>query len=270
MIAEQEHATARRRQNGTIIELVDVHKRFGALRVLHGINLKIERGKTHVIIGASGTGKSVLLKHIIGLLKPDEGAVFFQGQRVDRLPDRALTPIRRQFGFLFQLSALFDSMTVGQNVGFPLTQQTRKSRREIDAIVGSKLGMVGLDGLQDKMPAELSGGQKKRVALARAIALDPAVILYDEPTTGLDPIRADVINELILKLQRELGVTGIVVTHDMPSVYKVADRVIMLYEGRVHFEGTCDEIRSSGDEQVRRFIEGRAAAADLSGPTEKE
>lgn len=267
-----EKATSRESSgsDGAVIELDGVYKRFGRQIVLDEVSLRIRGGETNVVIGSSGTGKSVLLKHIVGLLRPDRGRVFFQGQRIDNLSEKHLAKVRRNFGFLFQLSALFDSMTAGDNVGFPLTQQTGKSASEIRRIVQDKLHMVGLDGIQDKMPAELSGGQKKRVALARALSLDPAVILYDEPTTGLDPIRADVINELISKLRRELNVTSVIVTHDMASVYKVADRVVMLYGGKFIFDGTCDQIRRCEDDRVRRFIEGRATHHDLAGLEERE
>ncbi len=242
-----------------VVRLAKVHKRFGDLVVLNGVNLELHQGETTVIIGESGSGKSVLLNHIVGLLKPDSGEVYFHDQRIDNLPERELTVLRPRFGFLFQLSALFDSLSVGQNVGFPIVEHTKKSREEVDEIVSHKLGMVGLDGIQDKWPAQLSGGQKKRVALARAIALDPEVVLYDEPTTGLDPPRTDEINELILKLKHELGVTGVVVTHDMATVRKVADRVVMLHHGEFIFDGTPQSIERSGDERIHCFIEGRCA-----------
>jgi phospholipid/cholesterol/gamma-HCH transport system ATP-binding protein len=209
------------------------------------------------VIGESGAGKSVLLSHIVRLIKPDRGEIYFRGRRIDNMSERDLSEIRPRFGFLFQQSALFDSMTVGENVAFPVAEHTKKSRREIDKTVREKLAMVGLDGTQNKWPAELSGGQKKRVALARAIALDPELILYDEPTTGLDPPRADEINELILKLKRELGVTSVVVTHDMASALKVADRIVMLYRGGFIFDGTPQSIESCDDERVRCFVEGR-------------
>ena len=246
-----------------IVELRDIFKRFGPLKVLEGISLELYPRQTTVVIGESGTGKSVLLKHIIGLLKPDRGEVYYEGRRIDELPERNLINVRKNFGFLFQLGALFDSLTVAENVSFPLAEHTSLSRAEIDRIVADKLNMVGLDGLQMKKPAELSGGQRKRVALARAIALDPQVILYDEPTTGLDPVRGDVINELILKLREELNVTGIVVTHDMASAYKVADRIVMLYQGKIIADGSPDEIRNTTDERVRRFIQGKASREDL-------
>lgn len=245
-----------------VVRLVDVHKCFDDLVVLDGINLNLQQGETTTIIGESGAGKSVILKHIVRLLRPDRGEVYYRGQRIDTLPERALAEIRPRFGFLFQLSALFDSMTVGENVAFPIREHTRRRRTEIADIVARKLEMVGLNGMQPKWPAELSGGQKKRVALARAIALDPEVILYDEPTTGLDPPRADVINELIIKLQRELGVTSVVVTHDMASAGKVSDRILMLYEGKFIFDGTPEEIGRSRDPRVRCFVEGRCHEDD--------
>lgn len=247
-----------------IIQFKDVHKSFGSLVVLNGLTLDVERGKSLVIIGASGTGKSVLLKHVVGLLRPDTGEVWFDGQRIDQAADRDLMPIRQRIGFLFQMSALFDSLNVAHNVAFPLTEHTGKSESQIRAIAEQKLTMVGLPGIGSKMPAELSGGQKKRVALARAIALNPEVILYDEPTTGLDPVRSDVINELIIKLQRELRVTSIVVTHDMHSAFKVADRIVMLHEGRIVYDGTPHQILESQDPVVRRFVMGEASEQDLA------
>lgn len=240
-----------------LLRLVDVHKCFDGLVVLDGINLSLRRGETTVIIGDSGAGKSVILKHMVRLLKPDKGAVYYADTRIDNLSERMLVPIRSRFGFLFQQGALFDSMTVGENVAFPIRQHTTKSDEEIARTARKKLEMVGLDGIQSKWPAELSGGQKKRVALARAIALDPELVFYDEPTTGLDPPRADEINELIRKLQREIGVTSVVVTHDMVSARKVADRILMLYEGKFIFDGTPDETMKTTDSRVRCFVEGK-------------
>ena len=254
----------------TTVRLENVYKRFGEHVVLDGVELSLHSGETTVIIGESGAGKSVILKHIVRLLRPDRGKVFFHDRRIDNLSERNLAPIRPHFGFLFQLSALFDSMTVGDNVAFPIHEHTQHTKREIDEIVGQKLAMVGLDDLQDSWPSEISGGQKKRVALARAIAVDPEIILYDEPTTGLDPPRADVINELILKLQRELGVTSVVVTHDMASAAKVADRILMLYEGRFIFDGTPEEIIRCEDPRVRCFVEGRCCDEDLQSLKTKE
>lgn len=250
--------TTTRTTNGQpLLRLVDLHKQFDRLVVLDGASLDLKEGETTVIIGESGVGKSVILKHMVRLLKPDSGSVYYRGQRIDDLPERALVPIRSRFGFLFQLSALFDSMTVGENIGFPLAEHTNLSREKVAEIVAQKLKMVGLDGIQNKWPAELSGGQKKRVALARAIALDPELVLYDEPTTGLDPPRADEINELILKLKRELGVTSVVVTHDMVSARKVADRILMLDQGKFIYDGTPDEIMRTTNARVRCFVEGR-------------
>jgi phospholipid/cholesterol/gamma-HCH transport system ATP-binding protein len=247
-----------------LIQLKHVTKRFGKLLVLNDLSLDIEAGKCIVVIGASGTGKSVLLKHIVVLLRPDRGEVWFDGKRIDDLPERDLVPVRKRFGFLFQMGALFDSLTVAQNIAFPIVEHTHKPTEEIDRIVVEKLRLVGLPDAGTKMPAELSGGQRKRVALARAIALDPEVILYDEPTTGLDPIRSDVINELIVKLQRELKVTSIVVTHDMNSAFKVADRVVMLHEGKIVFDGTPEEIKQSQKDVVKRFVLGEASEKELA------
>jgi phospholipid/cholesterol/gamma-HCH transport system ATP-binding protein len=246
-----------------LIELKHIYKRFGWLEVLNDVSLQIEKGKCLVILGASGSGKSVLLKHIVGLLKPDRGEVWFSGQRIDILSERDLMKVRERFGFLFQQGALFDSDNVAKNVGFPLMEHTDKKPEEIAEIVNHKLRMVGLPDIGKKMPAELSGGQRKRVALARAIALDPEVILYDEPTTGLDPIRSDVINELIVKLQTQLHVTSVVVTHDMNSAFKVADRLVMLYEGKLIFDGTPEEIRATTNEVVKRFVLGEASEEEL-------
>jgi phospholipid/cholesterol/gamma-HCH transport system ATP-binding protein len=252
------------------IRLVDLHKRFGTLTVFSGVSLTVFERECVVILGPSGTGKSVLLKHIMGLLRPDSGEVWFHEQRVDELPERDLEPIRRRFGFLFQMSALFDSMTVYENIAFPMREHRQFKEAEIRDRVANKLAMVGLDGTQGKMPAELSGGMRKRVALARAIALDPEVVLYDEPTTGLDPIRADVINELILKLNDELHVTSVVVTHDMASAFKVADRLVMLTDGKVIAEGNAEQFRNSTNEEVRRFVQGRASPAELEALHRKQ
>ena len=248
----------------SLIELRNVSKRFGRLVVLRDLTLKIDEGHSIVIIGASGSGKSVMLKHIVGLLRPDSGEVFFDGERIDNLPEKRLSELRTNFGFLFQMGALFDSLTVADNVAFPLVEHTHKAPEEIAQIVQEKLKMIGLPDAGVKMPGELSGGQKKRVALARAIALGPRVILYDEPTTGLDPIRSDVINELIIKLQRELKVTSITVTHDMQSAFKIADRIVMLYEGQLIFDGTPEEIRTTDQPIVKRFVLGEADEQELA------
>ena len=258
MAASSTEPSAEDTRSDAIIGLRGVFKRFGLLEVLNGIDLEIRKGRTTVIIGESGAGKSVILKHIVGLLRPDAGTVSFHGERIDNAGERRLAQLRTRFGFLFQLGALFDSLTVAENIAFPIVEHTRAKPREVDQMVARTLRMVGLDGIQHKRPAELSGGQRKRVALARAIARDPEVILYDEPTTGLDPQRADVINEVIRKLQRELEVTSIVVTHDMASAFKVGDRIVMLYQGRFIFDGTAAQIRESTDSRVREFVEGRA------------
>lgn len=249
--------------NQPIIKLRNIHKSFGPRTVLAGVDLDIHRGQTTVILGESGTGKSVLLKTIVGLIRPDQGTVCFDGQDITTMGERELAPIRMNFGFLFQGGALFDSMTAGENVAFPLRQHTHLPDSEIKAIAHAKLRLVGLENVFDQMPASLSGGQKKRVSLARSIAMDPQVVLYDEPTTGLDPIRSDVINELILLLQRKLNVTGIVVTHDMNSAFKVADRVLMLYQGRFIFDGTAEELKHHPDDHIQRFITGRAERDEL-------
>jgi phospholipid/cholesterol/gamma-HCH transport system ATP-binding protein len=247
-----------------LIELRNISKRFGKLIVLDHFTLSIEAGKSLVIIGPSGTGKSVLLKHIVGLLRPDSGEVWFDGQRIDNLPESKIMELRHRFGFLFQMGALFDSQTVSENVAFPLVENTQLSREQIAARVAEKLRLVGLPDVGRKMPGELSGGQRKRVALARALALDPKVILYDEPTTGLDPVRADVINELILRLSRTLKVTSITVTHDMASAYKISDRIVMLQEGKIVFDGTAAEIQVSTIPVVSRFVRGQADEAELA------
>lgn len=252
--------------NGGIIVLKNVTKKFGGNVVLKDISLDIQKGKTTVIIGPSGCGKTVLIKHMIVLVRPTNGEVYFKGQRIDNLDEDELNAIRSHFGFLFQSGALFDSLTVEENVMFPIRQFYNKNldlaaeRKTVKA----KLALVGLDGFQKYLPSQLSGGQRKRVALARAIALNPEVILYDEPTTGLDPIRSDVINELILKLRTELGLTSIAVTHDMTSVYKISDRIIMLHDGKILADGDADYIRNHSDPVVQKFITGRLSKEDLS------
>ncbi len=233
-------------------------KTFAGQPVLQGVDLDIVRGETLVIIGRSGSGKSVLVKHLLGLIHPDAGSIKFDDQEVTGLKGEALYALRQRFGYLFQGAALFDSLTVGENVGLGLREHAKRPPAEIDAIVRERLAMVGLEGIEDKKPAELSGGMKKRVGLARAIAMDPDVVIYDEPTTGLDPIMADVINDLIRELQKRLAITSVVVTHDMVSATKIADRVSMLYEGRIIFTGTPAELGATEDPFVRQFIEGRS------------
>lgn len=240
------------------IEIKNLYRAFGGLQVLKGVNLLIERGETIVIIGRSGCGKSVLLKNIIGILKPDSGEIFMDGVDVTKLGEYGLTEYRKRFGMLFQGAALFDSLTVKENVAFELEEHLNLSEAEISRRVREYLGMVGLTGIEDKKPAELSGGMKKRVGLARAIAMNPEFILYDEPTTGIDPIMGDIINELIVKLHDQLRVTSIVVTHDMVSAYKIADRIAMLYNGKIVFTGTPEEIKETDDPVVHQFISGSA------------
>jgi phospholipid/cholesterol/gamma-HCH transport system ATP-binding protein len=247
-----------------IIRLVGVFKSFGRLRVLRGIDLEFPAGQTTVVLGPSGCGKSVMLKHIIGLLRPDAGQVWYQDQRIDRMTEARLVPIRQQFGFLFQQGALFDSMSVRGNIAFPLLEHTKLNPDEREQRVRKVLGLVGLLETIDKMPADLSGGQRKRVALARAVVLEPKVVLYDEPTTGLDPIRSDVINELIIKLQHELNITSIVVTHDLASAFKVADLTVMLHEGKVVFRGTPDDLKKAPDPIVQQFLRGEANDDELA------
>lgn len=241
-----------------MIKIVDVHKRFLGNQVLKGVNLTIPKGETVVVIGRSGCGKSVLLKHIIGLMRPDSGSILVDGTDVASLRGDDLYEFRKKFGMLFQSSALFDSLSVWENVGLGLAEHTKLSKQEIRRRASEKLALVGLEGVEDARPAELSGGMKKRVGLARAIAMDPEVILYDEPTTGLDPIMADVINHLIVRLRSTLKVTSVAVTHDMKSAYQIGDRLAMLYDGKIVFEGTPEEIRHTQDEAIRQFIEGRA------------
>jgi phospholipid/cholesterol/gamma-HCH transport system ATP-binding protein len=241
-----------------MIEVLQVTKRFGAATVLDGLDLEIPTGECTVVLGRSGCGKSVLLKSIIGLIKPDGGEIRIDGKDIVRLDHNELSRLRRRFGMVFQTAALFDSMTVGENVGLALRQHTDKSEAEIRGICEEKLSRVGLPGIQEKKPADLSGGMRKRVGLARAIAMDPDYILYDEPTTGLDPITSQQINTLINDLQRGLRVTSVVVTHDMKSAYTVGNRLCLLHQGKVRFAGTPDQIRASDDPLVRQFINGEA------------
>lgn len=240
-----------------MIEIKNLKKSFGKKQVLRGVDLNIEKGKTTFIIGSSGCGKSVLLKHIIGLLKPDEGSVLINGEDVALMNNKELYRLRNKFGFLFQSSALFDSMTVAENIGLGLVENNNMPQDQIDKIVTEKLSLVDLEGIENLKPSELSGGMKKRVGLARALACNPEFILYDEPTTGLDPITSDSIDRLIdsLAKNKNLKVTSIVVTHDIFSVYEIADTVAMMYEGKIHWEGTPEELQTTDDEIVREFLE---------------
>ena len=255
----------RANHDGAVIVLENITKRFGRKVVLDNVSLAVEKGKTTVVIGPSGCGKTVLVKHLIVLLRPNTGEVYFKNQRIDNLSENALNKIRTHYGFLFQGGALFDSLSVTENIIFPIRQHHKITDwKATEELVKSKLAMVGLDGYQNHYPSNLSGGQRKRVALARAIALNPEVVLYDEPTTGLDPIRSNVINELVLKLQRELGVTSVVVTHDMTSAYKVADRIIMLHNGKIVADGDADHIRKHPHPIVQQFIHGQVGEEDLA------
>jgi phospholipid/cholesterol/gamma-HCH transport system ATP-binding protein len=239
-----------------MIQIQALHKAFNGTEVLRGVDFEIADGETVVIIGQSGGGKSVLLKHLCGLLKPDEGRVTVDGTDIVPLSEDALVPVRKKFGVLFQGAALFDSLTLFENVAFPLQEERRWSAAEIEQRVARALQIVDLAKARDKKPAELSGGMRKRAGLARACVAEPKYILYDEPTTGLDPIRADNINNLILRLRDHLHVTGVAVTHDMVSAYKIADRIAMLHEGRIYAVGTPQEIRATADPVVRQFITG--------------
>jgi len=240
-----------------VIEFRDLHKAFGEKPVLRGFSLKIRDGETMVIIGYSGSGKSVALKHIVGLLHPDAGEVIVDGQVIDALDRDDLTLVREGIGYVFQFAALFDSLSVADNVALGLRRRAL-AEEEIDDRVSEALALVDLSGTEERFPAELSGGMRKRVGIARAIALRPRYILYDEPTTGLDPVTSAVIDRLMVRTREHLGVTGIVVTHDMRSAYTVGDRIAMLYEGQVRQVGTVEEIQGSADPLVRQFIEGRA------------
>jgi len=241
-----------------MIQLHGVSKQLGGKSVLEGLDLEIPTGITMVILGRSGSGKSVLLKHIIGLMHPDEGHIEVDGEDIAHLNEAGLNHVRQRFGMLFQGAALFDSLTVGENIALPMREHTRLGDAEIRRRVAERLEWVGLRGVEEMKPASLSGGMKKRVGLARAIAMDPAYILYDEPTTGLDPIMSDVINQLIRSIQKRIGVTSVVVTHDLHSAWKVGDRLALLHEGRVQFTGTPAEAQATSDLLVRQFIEGRS------------
>ncbi len=241
-----------------MIRLRDVHKAFGQKRVLTGFSLDVVEGETMVIIGYSGTGKSVAIKHVVGLLYPDAGTVEVDGQEVPKLKRRELYELRARIGYVFQFAALFDSLSVGENVAMGLRKQGKLDPRQIQERVYEALELVDLPGAHERFPAELSGGMRKRVGIARAVALRPKYILYDEPTTGLDPVTSAVIDQLMLRMQQQLGVTSVVITHDMRSAYTVGTRIAMLYDGKVRQVGTVEEIQHTTDPVVRQFIEGRA------------
>jgi phospholipid/cholesterol/gamma-HCH transport system ATP-binding protein len=239
-----------------MIELIDVKKAFKKKQVLRGFSLTVEEGKTTSVIGFSGAGKSVTLKTIVGLIVPDSGVIRVDDQNVPDLKRAELYELRRRVGYVFQFAALFDSMTIAENLAMGLIKQGTHSEETIRQRVSESLDLVELSGFENRFPSELSGGQKKRAGLARAIAFRPKYLLYDEPTSGLDPVTTTVIDELILKMKRELGVTSLVITHDMTSAYRISDRIAMIYEGRILEEGTPDEIRNTKNPIIRGFIEG--------------
>ncbi len=247
-----------------MIEIKNLCKSFDKKKILDNLNLKINDSESFVIIGRSGCGKSVLLKHIIGIMKPDSGEIIVDGKDIGKISEKELNELRLHFGMLFQGAALFDSLTVGENVAFGIMEHKKMEEERILQLVKEKLALVGLESIETLMPAELSGGMKKRVGLARAIAMDPAVILYDEPTTGVDPIMADAINNLIIDLHKKLLVTSVAVTHDMTSAYKIADRIGMLYQGKIIEIGTPAEIKATKNPIVRQFITG-SAQGPISG-----
>jgi phospholipid/cholesterol/gamma-HCH transport system ATP-binding protein len=246
-----------------MIEVRDLKKHFGRHAILDGVSFRIEKGESVVIIGRSGGGKSVLLKHLIGLLKPEAGQVLIEGENIVHMNERELLRVRRKFGMLFQSAALFDSLTVAENVGFAFRCERSLPDKEIRRKVAEVLEMVDLPGTEDKKPSELSGGMRKRVGLARAIICQPEIVLYDEPTTGLDPIASDSIDQLILRVRDRLDVTTVVVTHDMRSTRRLGQRILMLHNQRIYATGTPDEIFDSRDPVVRRFVEGVSDPKEL-------
>jgi phospholipid/cholesterol/gamma-HCH transport system ATP-binding protein len=247
------------------IILKEVHKAFGANQVLRGFSLEVRDGETLAVVGQSGVGKSVALKHVVGLLRPDEGEVWVDGQQVEKLSQEELYEVRRNVGYVFQFAALFDSLTVGENLGLGLRRIKGMTDEKIRTRVRECLSLVELEGFEDRYPAQLSGGQRKRAGLARAIATQPKYLLYDEPTTGLDPVTTTVIDRLIIRTREELKVTSVVITHDMDSAYRVADRIGMLYEGVIRFMGTPAEIQACTDPVVRGFIEGKPELLEGAG-----
>lgn len=261
------------------IQLTGIHKAFGPKQILRGLDLDVEEGETVSLVGFSGAGKSVTLKHIAGLLMPDRGTVVVDGKEVPKLSRNDLYKMRLDMGYVFQFAALFDSMTIADNVAMGLRQKGGMSEKEIQDRIAESLGRVGLDGFEKRLPSELSGGQRKRAGLARAIAYRPKYLLYDEPTSGLDPVTTEVIDRLIIRMKEDLGVTSLVITHDMKSAYAISDRIAMLFEGRVVEVGTPDEIRRTDNRIVRGFVEGRpemieeaeaqaAAAGGTDAPTQ--
>ncbi|HNY12466.1 MAG TPA: ABC transporter ATP-binding protein [Candidatus Wallbacteria bacterium] len=256
MSVGQDLDTSKIKKGETVISVKNIFKSFQSKKVLTGLSVDVRKGEIFVIIGPSGCGKSVLLKHIMGLLTPDSGGIYFNGLDLTKFSENELNEMRKKFGMLFQGAALFDSLTVGENISFGLREHTDKSKREIEKIVNEKLELVGMPGIADLKPSQLSGGMKKRVGLARAIAMDPEVLLYDEPTTGLDPVMVTIIDKLTKDMNRKLGCTTIVVTHDMKSAFRIADRIGMHFQGQIIETGTCEEIEKTNNPIVRQFIEG--------------
>ena len=242
----------------TKIRVVNLHKSFKENHVLRGVHLEVRQGESMVVLGGSGSGKTVLIKCIIGLIRPEEGEIYVDGLEITSLNEQKMNEVRKKFGMLFQGGALFDSLKIWENVGFGLRQQTRLNEEEIKKIASEKLRLVGLRDIEDLMPAELSGGMKKRVSLARAIAMEPEILLYDEPTTGIDPIMADAINGLTVQMREKLNVTSIAITHDIKSAYKIADRIAMLFQGKIIEVGTPEEIKNSPNPIVQQFIQGKS------------
>jgi phospholipid/cholesterol/gamma-HCH transport system ATP-binding protein len=247
------------------IELKEIHKAFGSNKVLRGFSLDVKDGETLAVVGQSGTGKSVALKHVVGLLRPDKGQVWVDEQQLEKLSQEELYEVRRNVGYVFQFAALFDSLSVGENVGLGLKRIKGMTDQTISDRVRECLALVDLEGYEDRYPAQLSGGQRKRAGLARAIATKPKYLLYDEPTTGLDPVTTTVIDRLIIRTREELGVTSVVITHDMGSAYRVADRIGMLYDGVIRFMGTPEEVQACPDPVVRGFIDGKPELLEGAG-----
>jgi len=239
-----------------MIVIKDLSKTFGKRKVLENINLKIEKGEITVIMGGSGCGKSTLLKHLIGALKPDKGEIIIEGKDITKMDENSLDKMRKKFGMLYQSGALFNSMSVGENVALPLREHTKLDNKIIEIVVKMKLELVGLTGFNELFPSQISGGMKKRVALARAIALDPQVVFYDEPGAGLDPVTRSVIDKLIMDLSKKLNITSIVVTHEMESAFTIADKIAMVHQGKIIADGTISEIKNSQNEVVQQFING--------------
>ncbi|HEX9666401.1 MAG TPA: ABC transporter ATP-binding protein [Thermodesulfobacteriota bacterium] len=245
-----------------IIELKNVHKSFDSRQVHTGVNLSIRKGENITVLGGSGSGKSVLLKEITGLMKPDEGEIVIENENIVPMDESELVHVRKKIGMLFQGAALFDSLTVAENIAYPLREGNKHSEEEINEIVSTNLELVGLPGIEDKLPSDLSGGMKKRVGLARAMAMNPKILLYDEPTTGLDPPNISRINHLIRNMQRQFGITGVIITHDVKSALEISDRIAFLYNGRIIFEGTVNEAQNTDIEVLNDFILGRLEYID--------